>query len=246
MLTIKKSEYLYIDPGIDADTLLDIIIDSKYSEDFCVSRSFSPDFIAGLMYSGFLVMSTSVKVNIDTENEMELFLLMPKHHLTRNVLFFKDLHISKTLKHLIKRDSSRYVLCVNSGYDQIVKNCIVHHGRDWLTKPLIKSMNQIRKNKMSPVRLYSFGLYRDGCLCAGEFGVTAGRVYTSYSGYHEEDSTGTIQMILTAQYLQKNNFAFWDLGMPLDYKYTLGAHDIGIEEFTRIFREGRRSNAVPS
>jgi Leu/Phe-tRNA-protein transferase len=69
--------------------------------------------------------------------------------------------------------------------------------------------------------------------------VKVGSVYTSYSGYHDEASAGTVQMILTAEYLRDAGFAFLDLGMPLPYKYTLGAVDIGIKRFTDIFREAR-------
>jgi Leu/Phe-tRNA-protein transferase len=86
------------------------------------------------------------------------------------------------------------------------------------------------------VRPESFALYRDGNLVAGEFGVRSGRVYTSYSGYYDENNAGTVQLILTARYLQERGDAFFDLGMPLDYKTDLGATDISPEEFVKRFR----------
>jgi Leu/Phe-tRNA-protein transferase len=233
MLAMTDNGHIFIGPDIDTDVLLDIIIELNYKEEFCVAQSFSSKFIAELMYSGFLVMSMSNK-------NKDKFILLPKHHLIRNILFFDDLHIGKTAKRLIKRDATEYDLFVNRDYDKIIKRCVAHHGEDWLTKPLLKSINRIRHSESPLVQPCSFGLYHNGVLCAGEFGVKVGAVYTSYSGYHEETSSGTIQMILLAQYLQKNGFAFWDLGMPLDYKYTLGAHDIDIKEFASIFRAGRR------
>jgi leucyl/phenylalanyl-tRNA--protein transferase len=44
-------------------------------------------------------------------------------------------------------------------------------------------------------------------------------------------------MLLSAQYLQNAGFAFWDMGMPLDYKYTLGAHDLSLKEFVKLWRD---------
>ena len=85
-------------------------------------------------------------------------------------------------------------------------------------------------------RPVSFALYREGKLAAGEFGVVAGRVYTSYSGYYDEDNAGTVQLILTTRYLLERNFAFFDLGMPLPYKTDLGAVDISPEAFVALFR----------
>jgi Leu/Phe-tRNA-protein transferase len=82
-------------------------------------------------------------------------------------------------------------------------------------------------------------VYRDGLLKAGEFGILAGRVYTSYSGYYDEDSTGTVQMVLMTQYLRDQGFALLDLGMPLDYKDDLGATNIHPRYFVELFRQGR-------
>jgi Leu/Phe-tRNA-protein transferase len=238
MLEITGSGHFFIAPDVNTDFLIDIIIAANYREEFCLSLSFSPGFIADLMYSGFLVMSARID-GTESENETELYVLLPKHHLVRNVLFFDELHVSKTAGRMIKRCSPMYKLCVNTDYDAITAKCVERHGDGWLTKPLLKSMSRIRKSGVYSVTPCSFALYRDGVLCAGEFGVVAGRVYTSYSGWHDGNSEGTAQMILTARYLQNNGFAFWDLGMPLDYKYTLGARDIGIKEFIRIFRDGR-------
>jgi Leu/Phe-tRNA-protein transferase len=87
------------------------------------------------------------------------------------------------------------------------------------------------------VKPAAFGLYRDGELVAGEFGVVSGRVYTSYSGYKDEDSAGTVQLALTGRYLRDTGFAFWDLGMPLDYKDRLGARNISPRLFVELFRK---------
>jgi hypothetical protein len=46
-----------------------------------------------------------------------------------------------------------------------------------------------------------------------------------------------VQLILATRWLRDNGFAFFDLGMPLDYKIDLGAVDISPEEFVLLFRE---------
>jgi Leu/Phe-tRNA-protein transferase len=192
------------------------------------------------------------------------------------VLFFKNLHIKKSIKHLL----NRYELRVDTDFDLILDNCVRTHGSDWLTCPLVKSIHNIRGaspplKKFIPairtklrnvadsvchtssslelhhhgrisavsgipyVRPVSFGVYRNGVLKAGEFGVIEGRVYTSYSGYYEEDNAGMVQLILTAQFLQNSDFDFFDLGMPLAYKYALGAQDIDPFSFILLFRRAQ-------
>jgi len=210
-----------------------------YSQEFCISPDFSPDFIAGLMEAGFFVMSAMVS---DPEEE-PLYILLPKLHLVRSALFFENLHIKKS----IRRHLKRYELRVDDSFDFILNRCMEIHGQDWLTPPLIDAIKTIRctgdvkddgkARNLFNVRPTSFALYHDGKLVAGEFGITTGRVYTSYSGYYDESNAGTIQLIKTTEYLRDNGFAFFDLGMPLDYKSDLGALDISPEEFVRRFRE---------
>jgi Leu/Phe-tRNA-protein transferase len=180
------------------------------------------------MKAGFLVMSALIE-----ENEKKQYILLPKHHNLRSVLFFEDLHISKTVKRLL----GNYELKADKDFNTIVKNCVQKHGDDWLTPPLLEVISKIRENSNSLVRPFSFALYREGKLKAGEFGIIAGNVYTSYSGYYDEDSAGRVQMILAAQYLRDNGFSFWDLGMPLEYKYSLGVRDLDTKKFIQKFRQ---------
>jgi Leu/Phe-tRNA-protein transferase len=215
------------------------MLSTGYSEEFCVAGDFSPEFIAGLMEAGFLVMSTC----ISGPGEEPRYILLPKLHLVRSALFFENLHIKKS----IRRYLNRYELRFDADFDFIVSRCLEIHGQGWLTPPLVEAIKFIRlvNRKNSAVDNFfkvqpaSFALYRDGKLVAGEFGITTGRVYTSYSGYYDESNAGTVQLVKATQYLRDNGYAFFDLGMPLDYKTDLGALNISPEEFVKLFRSGR-------
>ncbi|MDR2159106.1 MAG: GNAT family N-acetyltransferase [Treponema sp.] len=229
---------ILISPRDDPGRLVDFMLETGYAEEFCVALDFDCAFIARLMDAGFLVMSASFG---------EICILLPKLHLTRSVLFFGDLHVKRS----IRRFLPRYELRFDEDFDRILDRCTAIHGEDWLTAPLTAAIRRIRD--LSPRALpaddpgggattrggprpVSFGVYRNGELKAGEFGVVSGRVYTSYSGYYDEDNAGTVQMILAARFLQERGFAFFDLGMPLDYKYDLGAQDVSPRRFVDLFR----------
>lgn len=81
---------------------------------------------------------------------------------------------------------------------------------------------------------------RTNRLIAGEVGYKTGDVYTSLSGFCLRDKNynnfGNLQMVLLAKYLEKNNYAFWNLGHPyMDYKKKLGAKIYIREEFLKLF-----------
>jgi Leu/Phe-tRNA-protein transferase len=195
------------------------------------------EFTVKLMEAGFLVMSTL----IEAENRGAYYLMLPKLHVERSVLFFENLHIKKSIRKFL----NRYELRADDDFDHIVERCLQVHGQDWLTPPLVDGIKKIRQNRecshnssVAPSPM-AFGLYRDGKLVAGEFGIVCGKVYTSYSGYYDEDNAGTVQIILTACYLKENGFSFFDLGMPMDYKKDLGAVNLTPYEFVPLFRNAQ-------
>ena len=240
ILRYTETGFLVILPRDDPGLIIDAMLETGYNEEFIVSPVFSPDFIARLMSAGFLVMSSRITEPDEanggkTDDNIRNYILLPKLHLVRSALFFENLHIKKSIKKHLRNYELRY----DSDFDRVVDRCLEIHGDGWLTPPLVDAVRKIRRGRLCGVYPTSFALYRDGKLAAGEFGVQAGRVYTSYSGYYDESNAGTVQLILAARYLQENGFDFFDLGMPLDYKTYLGATDISPEEFTMLFRSAQ-------
>jgi len=239
-LKYTLSGYIYISPQDDCKEVVNAMLETDYSEEFCIAEDFSPKFTAKLMEAGFLVMS----MNISEENPY--YILLPKLHLVRSALFYENLYIKKSIRRIIDREAGAYELRADAEFNLIVDRCVEKHGCDWLTPPLVASIKKIRKDAGSNSPLSpcshaypaSFALYYKGELVAGEFGVVCGKVYTSYSGFYDKDNAGTVQIVLTTRYLQENGFSFFDMGMPLDYKADLGSVDISPEEFVKLFREG--------
>jgi len=252
-LRYLPSGHVFIDPTDDCDLVVDALLATEYNEEFCLARNFEEDFISRLMEAGFLIMSaeliddapgengagpagTSPVQEADSRPKERFFILLPKLHLVRSALFFRELHIKKSARRFL----SRYELRIDTDFDRILDKCVQIHGADWLTPPLAAILKVLHNRKDLRARPVSFAVYRDGELRAGEIGVVVGRVYTSYSGYYEEDNAGTVQMILMTQWLEKTGFDFLDLGMPLDYKTSLGARDISPRSFVELFRAARR------
>ena len=236
-LRYLPSGHIFIAPEDDCHRIVDAMLETDYSEEFCLARDFDVDFIGRLIEAGFLVMSAMLKFDEpETEPKEPFYILLPKLHLTRSALFFPELHIKKSIRPFLPC----YELRINTNFEHILDKCVETHGSDWLTPPLVDALKSLHRRSMlsdnEPIKPVSFECYRDGELKAGEFGIVLGRVYTSYSGYHEENNAGTVQMILMIQWLEKNGFDFFDFGMPLDYKTTLGAQDISPHRFVELFR----------
>jgi hypothetical protein len=248
------SGHILIRSWDDPEGIVDAMLAADYREEFCLALDFDPEFIAALMKAGFLVMSVFLAGEGPETGGRHI--LLPQLHQIRSALLFPNLHVKQSIRGKL----SRYELRVDgrpveglrnmeslfslpcspaSDFDVIMERCVAAHDDAWLTAPLRDALRAIRSRPWLPARPLSFGVYRDGALRAGEFGVLAGRVYTSYSGYYDEDNAGSVQMILTARLLEALGAPFWDLGMPLDYKTGLGARNINTVEFVELFRRGQ-------
>jgi Leu/Phe-tRNA-protein transferase len=90
-------------------------------------------------------------------------------------------------------------------------------------------------------------VYKNGELKAGEIGIKTGRIYTSYSGFYNESSAGSVQLLLMLRYLRDNNYIFCNFGTDNSeknnaYKRRLGAVYIDRTAFIDLWRQGRKAN----
>jgi Leu/Phe-tRNA-protein transferase len=251
MRLIDNKEIL-IDKEDDPEAVVDYMLRTNYSEEFCYAVESSPDFVARLARAGFLVMSAKLTLAAELGTgldegleggENSCYILTPKLHITRDVLFFDKLHVTKTTRRIIRRGI--YRLRFNTCYEHVVQRCIEKHGSGWLTTPLCCALEALhtvpRQVGGRLVQAVSFELFRrDGeggeTLAAGEFGTLVGKLYTSYSGYTDEDSAGDVQMALTAAALTAHGAPFWDLGMPLPYKEAMGCSTVDTRSFVQLWR----------
>jgi Leu/Phe-tRNA-protein transferase len=210
------------------------MIAHTYRDEFCVAESFSPAFIAALMYEGYLPMGF--------EYAEGRYVLTPKLHLRRSLLFFDDLHVTKT----VRRRSRAFALTVDRCFEEILARCVDMHGCGWLVAPLCDAFRELDRVKgRFPVTMHSFELWRGDDLVAGEIGYATGACYTSLSGFTYIDSGGTVQLCCTAKVLKRSSFRFWDLGMPMEYKSDLNARTLDRSDFLINFHEARTRAVLP-
>jgi Leu/Phe-tRNA-protein transferase len=189
-----------------------------------------------LLKSGFYVQLQG--------NIREKIIIMRRTCDYRIVLPLKNkFHIGKTYRRHLNQHGSRYELRFDFDFDAIFNRCLHHYKDDYdavlYLESLRKLFSALNQSNGFP-RALTVALYKDEMLVAGDVGVQIGReVYSSYTGYHDISSAGTVQLILLAQYLAENGCAFLDLGPSTErwdgYKLRLGAEKIREEKYLSLF-----------
>uniref|UniRef100_UPI004048C461 hypothetical protein n=1 Tax=Aliarcobacter sp. TaxID=2321116 RepID=UPI004048C461 len=202
---------------------------SNMDANYYISEDFSEDFYIYLAYLGFISTSITVK---------NTFYLLPEIQFEYALLDFKDLHISKKVNSLINKKF--YDFKINENINLVLENIEKFHKTNWLKdkyKELILSLKEYKHENID-FELMSIELYdkNNKELIAGEIGYKINSTYTSLTGFSLKEKIynnwGKLQLVLLAQYLEKNNYSFWNLGHPyMQYKFDLGAKIYSREEF---------------
>lgn len=146
-----------------------------------------------------------------------------KYHSKKLIIPFDRLHITKKLKGWLNGKFSDYTMTFNRNFDLCIEELLKAYPDTWLSENLIEQYKEIHENPDGKISVDSVEIWHNGKLVAGEIGFITKNAYASLSGFHNEDDIGTAQMCVLGLYLKNNGFAYWDLGMELDYKYRYGA-----------------------
>jgi len=193
------------------------VMDNLNSETI-MSKEFSPKLIENACQMGFFPMATTVG---------DVWYMFMKSHKQRCVMDPRDMYVEKKLKKI----SKEYEISVNGDFEKCIDLINQKYSDSWLCSGLVDSFKDIYYGEKYKTKFYSFELWKDGEIVAGEVGYLVGACYTSLSGFHNISHSGKVQLCATAQILIQSGIKLWDLGMELPYKLKIGAQMIPKDEF---------------
>ena len=200
-------------------TSSDILVNNIYPnmyKNYYWSDDFSAAYYIAQAKAGFIAV---------TDHYEEEQLLLPEIQFSYALLDFEDLHISRKVNTLLNKKSLQ--LEISQNINEVAEQINTSHKNCWLTSRYLKMLNETHGLDEN-FELISVVIRDNDILVAGEIGYIIGQTYTSLSGFSSREKKyfnyGTAQLVLLAQYLEKNKFKFWNLGQSyMTYKLSLGA-----------------------
>jgi Leu/Phe-tRNA-protein transferase len=203
--------------------ILDHYIYPNMEQNYYYSKEFDEKFYIDLALKGFITIWYK-------EEDQEY--LLPEIQREYAILDFKDLHISKKVQKLLKKDT--YQFFHNSDFEEVIRVISGFHQNSWMQGKYIELLKKLIhcEYKKSFFSLSVFGIKDklSGKIVAAEIGYSTyhNSIYTSLSGFclrkKQYNHYGNLQMVLLAHYLENNNYKFWNLGHPyMEYKLQLGS-----------------------
>lgn len=147
----------------------------------------------------------------------------------RSILLPENLHISGTLKSLLKQN--KYEVRYNTDFRGVIGNCrqAPRVGQDgtWISQEMQDAY----------IRLYELGqatsveVWREEKLVGGIYGIDLGHVFCGESMFSLESNTSKIALVTLVQDIQKRGGILFDCQVHSSHVESMGAVEIPREEF---------------
>jgi leucyl/phenylalanyl-tRNA--protein transferase len=163
----------------------------------------------------------------------------------RGVLFFDQLHISRSDRKLIRRLQKRCTVVIDGRSREVIAKCqtpLVERMGNWITPRLIDGYHEAFDENLA----HSIGTVDGDRLIGGLFGVYAG-YFSGDSMFHDEDDAAKLALYVLIEILGAQGHTFLDVQQALrggpDGKQSLavkwGAQEISRAEFLELIRRAQ-------
>jgi leucyl/phenylalanyl-tRNA--protein transferase len=173
------------------------------------------------------------------QNTTEILWFSPDE---RGILYFDELHISKSLQKIIKQKIEKgiWAFKVSSDFAQVIEACAtqkrVHEDSTWITAKIIKAYIQLHKEGYA----HSFEIWEGEQLIGGLYCVFIDGVWSGESMFFKEDNASKVAFALMCLMLKEQGFAFLDTQMVTPITESFGAKLISresyLEELEKVHR----------
>lgn len=153
----------------------------------------------------------------------------------RMVLFRDQVHISKTMRQILKNHQFR--LTINQNFEEVITQCakINRQGQNgtWITPKMIESYLELHRAGHA----ISYEVWREKDLVGGLYGLKLGHVFSGESMYHLVNNASKFAFIKLAQNMAKDNIALIDCQLHNEHLASLGAQEISREAYLKILTQ---------
>ena len=153
----------------------------------------------------------------------------------RFVIFPSEIHISRSMKKFMKKHEFRVLL--NRDFADTMHRCRIKREFDvgtWISDEMEEAYHRLHEQGYA----VGVGVFEDGGLAGGFYGVCIGRCFFGESMFSEKENGSKTALIAFAQLLEQQGFLFIDCQFHTEHLESMGGRYISWEEYDRLLQEG--------
>lgn len=157
----------------------------------------------------------------------------------RAVLFPEKLHISKSLKKIIRKKT--FTTTINQAFEQVIYACAQTPRKEqdgtWITDDMQQAYLYLHKLGIA----HSAECWQNGQLVGGLYGIALGKVFFGESMFSRQSNASKVAFVHLLDELKKSNYALIDCQVTTDHLLSLGAEEIPRSQFLKLIEQHTRS-----
>jgi len=156
----------------------------------------------------------------------------------RLILLPEKLRLSRSMKRLVRHHP--YRIHFDQDFREIMTRCatVPRPGQagSWITRNMIECYTDLFVQGIG----HCVGVYREGELVGGLYGLSFGRAFFGESMFSEESNTSKLALWALCHFLMANRFDFIDCQQVTTHLISLGAQPIGRDGYLALLRRSLR------
>lgn len=156
----------------------------------------------------------------------------------RGVLFFKDLHVPKSLQKEIKK--CEYQFTFNKAFEQVIKNCAKsrrqHEEGTWINRDIIAAYGEFHRQGYA----HSVECWLGKELVGGLYGVWVSGVFMGESMFFLKPNTSKMCLLKLIEFLKSQGHEWMDTQMVTPVFELLGGRYISRSEFLGLLKTAQK------
>jgi len=161
----------------------------------------------------------------------------------RMVLFPRELHVSRTLRRVIK--SCKFRLTLDSAFTSVMEGCAGPRAKQsgtWITTDMLEAYARLAELGYA----HSVEVWTENELSGGLYGVAFGRIFFGESMFSRRSNASKVALACLARQLERWDFELIDCQMSTEHLASLGAREISRSDFLQQVRRGVVRSSVPA
>ena len=150
----------------------------------------------------------------------------------RAVLFFDDLHIPKSLKRTMKKNTYRFT--VDKAFHRVISGCSqVDRGifnQSWIFEGVVEAFTKLHHESVAR----SVEVWDGAELVGGLYGVCVGSVFTGESMFHTRSDTSKLAVLHLIEHLSARGLQWIDIQVMTPHFERFGAVHISRDRFLKL------------
>lgn len=159
------------------------------------------------------------------------------HSPMRCLLPIGGIHVSHSLRKVIRQN--RFTIKFNVDFEEVMRGCL-RPSANWINEELVRVFTKAHAEQWA----HCCGVYQEGQLVGGVYGLCLGRVFCAESMFHRVTNASKVALYNMVVFARGHGCDVFDAQIMNPHLASLGAYEVSQQEYKMMLERGMTDPAI--